>query len=160
MHRPHHAENRPNLDRSARFFNQRLAAISRQLAAQSEHARTQDSIPSSSAQLFAHASQASAHTPQTRPWNCEPLVIRSAAVWQSVAQSIIRRTWSGATCLPPTSTQCRVSMPRQASSQRRHKSMQRCMASDGMWEFIVYFPLSTDNCTGPASSSYFCLPSH
>lgn len=67
-------------ERPTRVANQRLADISRQLAAQSEHARTQDSMPSSSRQLFAHASQTSAHTPHTRAWKREPLVIKSAAV--------------------------------------------------------------------------------
>ena len=43
-------------------------------AAQSKQARAQDSMPLSTRQLFAHASQTSAHTPHTRAWKGEPLV--------------------------------------------------------------------------------------
>ena len=51
---------RANPERADPPAHHQCGAISRQLAAQSEHARTQNSIPSSPAQLFAHASQTSA----------------------------------------------------------------------------------------------------
>jgi hypothetical protein len=56
-------------------------------------------------QLLAQASQTSAQTLQSWLLKAEALSMKLVDVWQISAQLIIRRKWSGATCLPPDSRQ-------------------------------------------------------
>jgi hypothetical protein len=61
-------------------------------------------MPSCS-QLLAQASQTSAQTLQSWLLKAEALNMKLVDVWQISAQLIIRRKWSGSTCLPPDSRQ-------------------------------------------------------
>jgi hypothetical protein len=56
-------------------------------------------------QFLAQASQTSAQTRQSWLLKAEALSIKLAEVWQISAQLIIKRKWSGSTCLPPDSRQ-------------------------------------------------------
>ncbi|TYP89505.1 hypothetical protein BCL69_101622 [Nitrosomonas communis] len=85
-------------------LNYFFAAIALQLLAHSRQTLAQSLIPIFS-QLLAQASQTSAHTLQSWWLKGEWISIRLTEVWQTSAQLIIRRKWSGTTCSPPDSRQ-------------------------------------------------------